>query len=181
MKPSFFSNKQAAALFDVSEQTIRNWAQQFERYLSPTANPEARRPRRFNEDDMAVLRLVSEMRDQGVDNENIELALQQGQRGERPVATPEDIQTALETDVTAALMNQNEQLMRQIAVLKQEIEALEALRIKNAKLEAKTEIYTEMLTEQQSKIDSLTEQLMQAREKLSAERERNYGLRRDEK
>lgn len=70
--------------FEVSRQTISNWAKEYELFLSPTANPPSGSQRRFVEDDIKVFTLVDEMKKRGMKTEEIIMALHSGQRGELP-------------------------------------------------------------------------------------------------
>ncbi|MBZ0294674.1 MAG: MerR family transcriptional regulator [Anaerolineae bacterium] len=74
--------------YGVSRQTIANWSDLFERFLSPMANPPRGSQRRFTEADIRVFELVYEAKDRGLRTEEIIAALEAGQRGD----TPEEIE-----------------------------------------------------------------------------------------
>jgi DNA-binding transcriptional MerR regulator len=67
--------------FNVTNETIRSWASEFRRHLSPGANPvEEGRHRRFTFDDLEVLTLVHEMREKKAHWEEIHASLDAGER-----------------------------------------------------------------------------------------------------
>lgn len=70
--------------YGVSRQTISNWAAAFARFLSPLANPPGGAKRRFTEDDIRVFSLVAEMKERGLNTDEIGATLAAGQRGELP-------------------------------------------------------------------------------------------------
>ena len=129
-----YSAKQAATLFTVAHETIRKWAVEFEKELSPTANPGDGRQRVFVDDDLAIFALIAEMKQQGKLYSDIHAALANGQRGnapagasslvlaEQPRATALQVKiTHLETQLSAALDSNKEltgtvnELRRQLA------------------------------------------------------------------
>lgn len=79
---------QASTAFKIARETIRKWCLEFGDYLSPSANPGKNRDRHFNDDDMRVLALVSEMKAAGRTYSDIHAALGAGQRGEIPEVRP---------------------------------------------------------------------------------------------
>jgi DNA-binding transcriptional MerR regulator len=134
-----------ARMFNVSQQTIRTWADEFEEFLSPTATPGHGRQRIFSRDDIEVLTLVAQQRAMGLQTEDIRAALQNGQRIEladtvtsSPVPVDfrsrllalQDKVTDLErqlTDAQAALLRKSgeaEALERQLERAQQEIKKL---------------------------------------------------------
>lgn len=79
--PAGYSSLQMAKILDRTPQTIRNWTEEFSEFLSLLATAGGGRPRIYNVEDLAVLYLVKEMRDQGFRTEEIIASLRQGQRG----------------------------------------------------------------------------------------------------
>lgn len=65
-------------------QTIKNWTDEFERHLSITTKPEKGAKRLFNDDDVKVIALIHEMKNEGKRYEDIHLALDAGQRAIPP-------------------------------------------------------------------------------------------------
>lgn len=79
---------QASTAFKIARETIRKWCMEFADYLSPTANPGKNRDRFFNDDDMKVLALISDMKATGRTYADIHAALGAGQRGQVPELKP---------------------------------------------------------------------------------------------
>lgn len=128
---------QAATTFKIARETIRKWCLEFDRYLSPGANPGKNRDRYFSDDDMRVLSLVSEMKAAGRTYADIHVALGAGQRGEIPELLPvpstsernrlllmekeiQDLRTALTEAV-----EDNQRQAGQIELLQQQLKAAE--------------------------------------------------------
>lgn len=79
-----YSAIQVATLFNSARETVRKWAVEFERELSPTANPGDGRQRIFTDNDLEVIALIVEMKGQGKLYSDIHAALANGQRGQPP-------------------------------------------------------------------------------------------------
>lgn len=58
-------------LLSLSGQTVRRWASEYERFLSPGANPRRGDTRRFDTHDQRVMLLVAELRQAGLDSDAI--------------------------------------------------------------------------------------------------------------
>lgn len=58
--------KAAADLLHIAPNTLRRWASDLARFMSPGANPPDRQPRKLNEHDLRVLYLVAGLRDSGI-------------------------------------------------------------------------------------------------------------------
>lgn len=79
-----YSTKHLVSMFSVSHQTIKNYAQEFAAYLSPTATPEKNHARVYTDEDLRVLDLVVTAKKAGRRYEEIHAMLQSGQRGDVP-------------------------------------------------------------------------------------------------
>ncbi len=79
-----FQTRHVSQLFDVSHQTVKDWCDAFEGFLSPTATPGKGRARHFTEEDMRIFALVSEIKRSGGTYEDVRVALGAGQRGVLP-------------------------------------------------------------------------------------------------
>ena len=75
-------------MFAVTRQTVLNWVEEFQAYLSPTASPGTRRKRKFTYEDLEVLTLVARYKEDGATFADIHPALKNGQRGEPPIDRP---------------------------------------------------------------------------------------------
>lgn len=79
-----FTSQHVIAAFKVSHQTVKNWSDEFDHYLSPQARPGGGKKRFFNIDDMKVFALVNDYHKRGLRWEDAHLALQNHQRGDLP-------------------------------------------------------------------------------------------------
>jgi len=159
-----FTTKHAQALFRVaSAQTIRNWANEFQAYLSPSAKPGSGNARRFTEDDMRVLALVAEISSQGKPFEAIHAALASGQRGELPNLTPEEIDVLVAGEIERQLSLQLHEARETAQRLQEELDALklvvQPLRDETIRLKAQLE-------EAHKRVDDYRQQLREQQEIL---------------
>jgi len=74
--------KTAKAL-GLSPTTIRIWTEKFAAYLSPGANPNKGKRRKFTEDDLVIFNTISVLRDRGDNFDEINQALKDGTRIEQ--------------------------------------------------------------------------------------------------
>lgn len=125
-----YSSPQLAELFQVNEQTIRRWSDEFGEYLSIHAAPGKGRPRQFTDDDLPVIALIASMKRTKAEYRDIHAALKNGERGEVPdniraiIPSPDrtDFQVQL---LTEELQSKEMELVRLRTMLegKQELEA----------------------------------------------------------
>lgn len=113
----FYTTSGIAKLFQVSDQTVKNWAREFAPYLSPTAQPGGNKRRTFTDDDLAVFALVHAQSSKGLNYEDAHAALKTGQRGTVPNGSSELATTA----APPALM---ERLREEIALRDRMIDSL---------------------------------------------------------
>lgn len=118
---------------------MKNWTSEFADYLSQTATPPANRQRRFIDDDLEVLALVTEMKTAGATYEAIHAALAAGQRGDIPdsaiTAEPPAMTLVLRQRITdlevrlAQVLETNAEQGGQIKLLKEQLaEAQQTIR-----------------------------------------------------
>lgn len=79
-----YTSKDICDYFAITRETVRLWSVTFADYLSPGATPAKGQQRNYNDDDLAVFALVSEMRAAGDNTDNILATLASGQRGDVP-------------------------------------------------------------------------------------------------
>ena len=89
----FYTTQHLRTIFKVSHQTIKNWADEFASYLSPTANPEAGKKRLYTTEDVQVFALVKDYRQRGYTYEDVHTALKTGQRGDIPFEASDIVST----------------------------------------------------------------------------------------
>jgi DNA-binding transcriptional MerR regulator len=173
-----YSTPEIAAFYRRTDQTIRAWAEEFVRYLSPTANPGKGRGRSFTLEDMQVLSLVAEMKDRGATYEDIHAALQAGQRGDSPSLSDSDMKLLKATEGEKRAAIEIQALQQHIVDLKErlnraELKAAEADEMRQELVRSETK--REML---QSQLDISTGQIAALQEevrKLSSELSREIG------
>lgn len=80
----FYATSGVAKLFQVTDQTVKNWAREFASHLSPTSQPGDGKRRTFTTEDLAVFALVHSYGSKGMNYEDAQAALIAGQRGSIP-------------------------------------------------------------------------------------------------
>jgi len=169
-----WTTKQAAQLFEVaSPQTIRNWAKEFEEYLSPTARPSDGDSYLFTEEDMMVLGLVAALRNEGKKAGDIHAALRAGQRGLAPLYAPQLVEgwmTALE----------DRGLALQVQDLKRTIQTLILEREKLETQVARSQADHEENIRLHAQLEMIQQQLNDMRERLQEEYQRGLKAGRDQ-
>jgi DNA-binding transcriptional MerR regulator len=152
-----YSSRHACILFGIAPETVRNWAEEFLRYLSPTANPGKGRHRTFSEEDMQVFALIAEMKGQGRVYEDIHAALGNGQRGAAPALPAEEMQALVVSDQKQEAAFQVQKLEIEIVRLRQErdeaVTQLQPTRDEKIRLQARLEVAQERIQELSDQLD----------------------------
>jgi DNA-binding transcriptional MerR regulator len=153
-EPIFYSSQHVATLYNITVETVRSWSEEFNDYLSPTANPGHRRTRLFSPDDMEVFALISQMKQQGQTFNDIHASLQAGQRGQPPELPPDTVQSVVIAERERQLIVQLQEREREIQRLKtayddlqQKLDAQRSTHEENIRLKVKLETLEEQLTE----------------------------------
>ena len=177
----FYRSKDAAALYNVTPQTVGAWAKEFAEYLSDKANPGRKKQRLFTKEDMMVFSLVSDMQDKGLTFTDMHATLITGNRGEPPTIEPTEVQVIVASEHENRLAIDNERLTRMLVdaqkALKKAEEDLGRLREtedKNLKLETQLEGALSAKDELQSQVAKLQEKIEQLAEKAGQEFARGY-------
>jgi DNA-binding transcriptional MerR regulator len=146
-------------LFGVSPQTVRNWSEEYSRYLSPLAAPGRGRNRTFSEDDFRVFALVAAMKRDGATNDDIHASLASGQRGDLPPLPPVDMQMMVMADHTRAIVTLQTERDTALAELQKARDEIQQLHGKN-------DLLTGQLDSAQEKIDKLNRKIWQLESRL---------------
>ena len=166
-----------ADLFDVSTETIRRWAMEFEDYLSSNANPDSGQTRIFMEEDLQVFALIAETKDRGGTYDDAHARLRAGERG---IVPEEPLDKEAQKLALNQLYNSFKEIEAERNQLRNEVERLEddlqKSREEIARLKGKGEgqerIETE-LKESRSRIEELVRQVARLEVILEIEREKN--------
>ncbi|MBW1927482.1 MAG: MerR family transcriptional regulator [Deltaproteobacteria bacterium] len=168
-----YSSRQSATIFGVALETIRNWADEFQDYLSPTATPGRGKHRMYSTDDLRVFSLVAELKKQGLTYADIHAALQNGQRGQPPQLPPDEVQALVVGDQERRLSLEVEYLQRSLMRAQQELdEARTALkevpqiREEKIRLEARLEAEQKRIEEKEQQIQELRGELTTAQRRI---------------
>ncbi|MBL8118774.1 MAG: MerR family transcriptional regulator [Anaerolineae bacterium] len=143
-----YMSKDLSQRFDITTETLRQWAMEFRRHLSASANPGSGQHRRFTFADLEVLTLVNELRARNTKWEDIHASLDAGERG-IPSIDP------------AALIPLESQ--KQLALL---YETIERMRGQVSDLEAKLTSANTRADRAEGAQDTLKAQLAEAQERI---------------
>lgn len=135
-----YEPKHIQRLFNLSPQTVRNYAADFARHLSPRANPGDGKHRAFTQEDVRVFSLIVEMNANKRSSEEIHAALDAGQRGDAPPVAPDDMLELALSPQARELLSTIDDLADRLAALEsrqasKESEELEVARLEIRKLE----------------------------------------------
>jgi DNA-binding transcriptional MerR regulator len=173
-----YRTRHVTTLFDISEETVRVWVNEFGEYLSPTATPGKHKQRVFTEADMSVLTLVAEMKKQGRTFADIHLSLKNGQRASVPPLPADELDAIVSTDKETRLAYENEHLQRMLVEIQGELQAaqqelaqLRIFRDENIRLKAQLEMSESNQQRLEERIDKLTQHL----EEITLQAGREYG------
>jgi DNA-binding transcriptional MerR regulator len=173
---STYTTRQVATYYNKSDATVRNWAVEFAQYLSPTATPQQGKSRFFTVDDLKVISLVAQMKDQGFTFEEIHLSLKSGQRGEAPEVEPQDLQLMSAAEGERKLVLEIDRLQQAVVMLRRELEQArekvadtEVIRVENATLKTTVEYLKVQLEKAEEKLEKASQEVNQLNRQLGQE------------
>lgn len=105
-------------MFEISPETVRNWASEFSRHLSPATNPPTGKTRKFDENDLQVFATIARLKREGMVFAEIHRALDDGIR-DNPPDVPDEL-------LDLASSNAGVKLLSLLQDLSQRVELLEA-------------------------------------------------------
>src|SRR5690606_30310363 len=168
-----YSSRHTATIFGVSLETIRNWADEFQDYLSPLATPGHGKHRMYTFDDLRVFALVAELKQKGHTYADIHSSLQNGQRGDPPPLPPEDIQAMVTSGQERRLSLEVDVLQRHLIRTQQELEEAraalkEALQVREEKIrvEMRLEAEQRQVEDRERQIETLRAELVSAQRRI---------------
>ena len=158
-----YKSGQVAQLYNVTRETLRNWSETFRDYLNEDAQPGTGKDRIYTPDDLKVISLVAELRADNLSLPEIHAALRNGQRGEPPALSPDELDELLKTkeehpdteELTSALVRATNALK----LAEQQLEELENLRVEVATLKTTIEHQTTERTRLEKEIAALQEEV----------------------
>jgi DNA-binding transcriptional MerR regulator len=159
-----YTTKHAQILYRVaSPQTIRNWAKEFEEYLSPTATPEKGNTRLFTIDDMRVFSLIAEYSNINKSFTDIHIALKAGERGDAPRIQPEDLDSVAAGEVEIQLSTELNETRELANRLQEELNLMKSqfqpVREENIRLQAQIEDRERQLSETKQQLKEAQERI----------------------
>jgi DNA-binding transcriptional MerR regulator len=154
-----YTAKHVAIIYNISNETVRTWSEEFSQYLSATANPGKGRHRAFSDDDMGVLSLISEMKSEGKTFEDIHAALKNGSRGDAPNAAPEEVQALVVSD-------QEKRLTLEVRFLQRELEALRGQAERGREVYERNIQLEQELKDKAQQLEYMQSELSAARQKI---------------
>lgn len=167
-----YQSRHIMTLFDISHQTVRVWAQEFERHLSAGANPATGQHRFFSYDDLQVFALIAQMRNEGESYDAIKAALASGARGQLPETAQDDVLLDItSTDAGARLLGQLETLINKVQKLEQDMMILRDY--ETSQLQTEVEKLQSELTGEREKINMLNREIGKLEALLTIERNKN--------
>lgn len=163
-----YSSRHLSALFDITTETVRAWSEEFGTYLSTNANPGRGRHRSFTEGDLEVFALIAEYKNRGLTFQDVHIALQNGQRGEAPDMSPDEVQSLIVSEQEKrlsfeiqVLQTELQKRQSQIETLLAEVETIKPIREENIQLKAD-------LRYAQQREEELEERLSAAEQRIHA-------------
>jgi len=172
-RDDFYSSRHTATIFGVALETIRNWADEFQDYLSPTATPGHGKHRMYSFEDLKVFSLVADLKKQGMTYSDIHASLRNGQRGQPPALPPDEVQALVVGDQERRLSLEVDYLQRSLIRAQQELDEArtalkEAAQIKEEKIRLETRLESEQkrVEEKEQHIQALKEDLTTAQRRI---------------
>lgn len=176
---NLYSSRQTATIFGVALETIRNWADEFQEYLSPTATPGKGKHRMYSLDDLRVFSLVADLKSQGLTYADIHASLQNGQRGPAPALPPEEVQALVTGEQERRLSLEVDYLQRSLVRVQTELEeARTALKAAEQVKEDKIRLETQ-LEEERRRVQEKEQQIAELKQGLAHSQARVEELLRE--
>jgi DNA-binding transcriptional MerR regulator len=158
-----YQSKHVQKLFSISAESVRAWAIEFEKYLSPNANPGSGRHRNFTDADLSVFALVKEMKAKGNTYEDIHGSLENDQRGAVPQLATGDVRDLVLSEQGLALAFRVEELTQKVDTLEHE---LGEARLKLRATEDTNVRLTERDDQHKKRIEELEQEVKASREEI---------------
>lgn len=165
---------EAARLFGVEPNTIKNWTNRFEGFFSSAARLPQVRKRVYNEDDLVILASIAALGDQNFTYDEIETELKKGFRADAPTHVPGYDKRVVPAAAVEQLVDASS-IRNELAKVTEERDRLLALveemrdELDNQRHEHKTELDTKLDAKDahyQARIDDLQLEVRQLLERV---------------
>jgi hypothetical protein len=147
-----------AAKLNLSAEIIRKWCIEFERYLSPPANPGANRTRTLSSEDVHILSLVADRRNAGISYENIHAELQSNLANLPRTDGEEELTPAVASDQFSFMLSRYEIIQSELQLAHQRLEELQKYREDNIRIQAQIEMERHRAQKAEETIHSLLDE-----------------------
>ena len=131
-----YSTGQVAEMLAVNQETIRTWAREFRNHLSSKARPAKGKHRAFTHEDIEILSLIAELKDDGLKFEDIHANLESGQRGDFPATARDNPLLGMDAELA---LQKIKGLQRQLELANQKLKELRTVQDENIRLSTKLE------------------------------------------
>lgn len=166
-----YSTRHICQLFTISPETVRAWSEEFQEYLSESARPGVGRHRQFDDDDMRVLSLITQMKSENSATfADIHEALKAGKRGRSPSLPASEVEALVLSERESQLVFQLQKQQDIIDDLERERTALLPVRDENIRLterlRGREEQLTQLMTQSEKRVTELVTELKMAQEEI---------------
>lgn len=140
-----YKSKHIQELLNIASSTVRKWAQDFEPFMSATANPNDSSNREFSEDDLRVFYTVQALKKVNQTTDEITKKLSEGYRIENALIPEPDIVAAVDNSAGVIIVRMIEQLRQELNEYKGKDETIAQLNREIGRLEAKIEFLQQQI------------------------------------
>lgn len=158
-----------------NNETLGSWVREFKDFLSSDANPGRGRNRQFSYEDLCVLKLVKEMRDQGFKFEDIHASLLNGSRGDVPEFKPNEIEKMHSDQPKAVILKQVAVLQSQVERMAEELVRLQDVEKQNVQFDRQVQDLEHERDRLLKQIDKINEDHRNDIERLAEKSGREYA------
>ena len=179
MDEQTYTTADVSSLYNITEQTVRTWANEFEMYFSPSANPGHRRTRLFSPSDMQIMALVAELKGKRKTFDEIAFSIENGQRGDLP-AMPAELRQVKISETERRLTERISWLQQQLEHAQLLLEQAEKDKQLLYKTQAELEVKSKRLEQTEQQLADLRKQQNELYESIGELRGEIKFLRRED-
>lgn len=179
MNEETYTTADVSSIYTITEQTVRTWANEFEQYLSPSANPGHRKTRLFSPSDMQIIAVVAELKGKRKTFEEIAFSIENGERGNLP-AMPAELRQVKISETERRLSERINWLQQQVEHAQVLLEQAEQDKQLLYKTQAELDVKSNRLTDAEQQLVDLRKQQNELYESIGELRGEIKFLRRKE-